>query len=417
MIDPSIILDRLGKKAGLNLQYFLASGLWVSVRYVLMGLLSLAISVAFARLGGKELYGQYQFILAIVAFLSILSIPGLNIVSLKAVAKGAPNVLIAATRVCFKAAWLASLAVLVIGIYYLNFRGETAVGWSLVTASLLIPFFYGPNGWYTYYEGNLDFRSPTKRVLLTNGLVALVILLGLFQHWSLAVLVGSYFLINAVLSVFFYLEVKKKIREPAPKNVDVKNGVFYTLQKSSSALPQTIQPLIISSFFGYGTLGVFMIAYTLVNSASGLVGALSATYFPLLMKYTKLWHRRIIFQNLVLGILLAGAYWVFVKLLFVPLYGANFLDSYSLARYFAVAVALLPLQLYFQNYFTANTRPGLIVGANLASFAVALAVFLGLRGTGITQSLIGYVYALGLSSILILGLAYWRENKITLRIT
>src|SRR3989304_3173984 len=106
MIDSQASLDWLSKRAGLNLRYFLTSGSWVAGRYVLMGLLSLGISVAFARLGTAELYGQYQFVLAVVSFLSILSLPGLNTVTLIAVAKGIPRVLVDATRVCFRASWL-----------------------------------------------------------------------------------------------------------------------------------------------------------------------------------------------------------------------------------------------------------------------------------------------------------------------
>lgn len=410
MIDTNLVLDRLGKKAGLNLRYFLSSGSWVAARYVLMGLLSLALSVAFARLGGKELYGQYQFVLAIVSFLAILTIPGLNIVALKAVAQDRPSVLVGATRISFRASFLLSLAVFLIGMFYLFSKGQPAVGWSLIGASLLLPFFYAPNGWYAFYEGQLDFKSSTKRVLITNGLVALVILFGLWKHWPLPLLIGIYFAVNAALTVFFYTEVRKKIHEPLPEKMDVKTGVLYTLQKSSSTLPETIQPFVIATLAGYGTLGIFAIAYTLVNSASGLVGALSATYFPLLMKYTKLWHRRIILQNLVLGILLAGAYWLFVKLFFLPLYGSNFLDSFYLALYFAGAVALLPLQFYFTNYFTAQTLPRLVIGANIVSYIVGLGVFLLLRNVGLTASLVGYVYATELASILILGVAYYRRE-------
>jgi len=416
-----LLSSRLSQKVGLDLDYFLPSGLWVGARYTILGILSLGISIAFARLGTAELYGQYQFSLALVSFLSVLTIPGLNTVALIAVAKGIPKVLLSATRICFQAGWLVSVLVALIGIYYLTIKDQPAVGWSLVGASALLPFFYGPNGWYTYYEGKRDFQSTTKRILLTNGLVALLLLWGLWQDWSLPILVIGYFFVNAALTTFYYQEIRKKISSDPPVNADVKAGVLYTLQKSSYTLPDTIQPLLISSLFGFGTLGIFMIAYALVNSANGLIGALSATYFPLLLKYKKLVHGRIVLQNLGLGLLLAIAYFSFVTVLFIPLYGTRFIDSFQLAQYFSGVVVLMPLKLYFSSYFTAQNAPGLLIRTNLASYAIAVAVFLLVGTTSVIASFVSYYAALQLATVIILGIAYYRrvraESRIVLRKT
>jgi len=404
-------LRALGQKVGLDLEYFLPSGLWVAGRYILLGVLSLLISIAFARLGTAELYGQYQFALAVVSLLSVLTIPGLNTVTLIAVAKGLPKVLIGATRICFQAGWLVSALVAILGIYYLSANDQSGVGWSLIGASALLPFFYGPNGWYTYYEGQRDFRSTTKRILLANGLVAAVLLFGLWQDWPLPALVISYFLVNAASTVYFYQEVRKKIDDDRSVPVDVKAGVLFTLQKSSSSLPDTVQPLVVSSLYGFSTLGIFMIAYTLVNSAAGLISALAATYLPLLLKYKKLLHGKIVVQNLGLGILLAAAYLLFVTVLFVPLYGTRFLDSFHLAQYFSGAVALMPLKQYFTSYFTAYGLPGLVIRANLISYALALAVFLLIGTISAVGSFVSYYVALQLAAVLILGTAYYRRVR------
>lgn len=403
------LLDWAGEKLGLNVRYFVASGSWVAARYILLGLLSLALSVAFARLGGKELYGEYQFSLAVVGFLSFLSLPGLNTVGLRAVASGKLGVLVSATRASFRISFLMSLIVALVGVYYLTSRGHVAVGWSLVAASILLPFFYGPNGWIAYYEGRLNFHAPTKRILLLNALLALFLLAGLWKHWPLPALVVGYYLVNASLTTAFYREVRKRIRDKVPKNVDLKAGALYTLQKFSSTVPDTAQPFVISTLFGYGALGIFMVAYTLANSASGLMGALAATYFPLLIKYARLSHLRIVLQNVVLGVLLAGAYWLFITVFFIPLYGMQFLDSFYLAQYFTGMVALLPLRLYLTNYFTAQTSGKIVTIANLVAFSIAIINFFLLTDFGLNEALIGYTYSLQISMVLILGVAYYRR--------
>ena len=56
-------IDRLTKIASLDIKYFLKNGFWVFIRYLVIGLTGLAITISFARLGTKQLLGQYQFVL------------------------------------------------------------------------------------------------------------------------------------------------------------------------------------------------------------------------------------------------------------------------------------------------------------------------------------------------------------------
>jgi len=370
-------LPTLSRKIGLNLEYFLSSGSWVAARYIFLGLLSLGISIAFARLSTAELYGKYHFTLAVINFLSLLSLPGLNTMALIAAAKGSPQTIIATTRIGFRMSWLMSALAVLIGIYYLLVQLQPGLGWALIGASAFLPFFFGPNAWYAYYEGDRrDFRSTTVRIILANGLVFLALLVGLWQDWSLPALVTIYFAVNAALTVWFYQEVRKKITEIKPVKINIWEGIRYTSQKSSTTLPETIQPVVISTLLGFDQLGIFMIAYTLVHSASGLLGALSATYFPLLVSYKKILHGRIVWQTIGLGLFVAITYWLFVTLMFRPLYGERFHESFQLAQYFAPVVALIPLKLYLANYFTTHDQPSFVARANTASYTIALAVFL-----------------------------------------
>jgi O-antigen/teichoic acid export membrane protein len=411
MNPPSMteFFNKLSKKVGLNIPYFLTSSFWVVLRYSLLGILSLVTSIGFARLGSQTLYGQYQFVISLVSFFSVITLPGLNIVALKAVVNNLPGIIRDTARLCFRLSLVVGIVIILIGAYYLFKVQDTAIGWAFISAGIFVPFFYGPNGWYTFYEGKLDFASPTQRVLLMNGLVTMALLYGLWHDWPLIWLIAAYFAITSLLTSLYYLQVSHRIPHK-PQPVDMKAGINYTLQKWTLTLPETLQPLILTLVYDFATLGSFLIAYTLVNSAVGLVGALASTYFPLLMKYKQLPHKKIIMQNLAIGFVLASAYFVVVRFAFVPLYGANNTTSYQLAQYFSGIVLFLPLKLYFSNYFTAHARHKPIIISSIISYSIAVVVFFVLSNHMVT-ALVSYLYTSHLVMIGMLGFSYLRSIR------
>jgi len=81
-------LDYLGKKLQLDVYYFLRGGFWLSSAHLLTGMAAFLVVIAFTRLASKEFYGQYQFIMAIIAILTIFSLPGMQTAIIQAVSRG-----------------------------------------------------------------------------------------------------------------------------------------------------------------------------------------------------------------------------------------------------------------------------------------------------------------------------------------
>ena len=71
-------INEYGKRYQIDLAYAIKNEFWVYLRLGISLIIGLAVTVAFTRLAPKEVFGQYNFILAILAIASLLSIPGLN---------------------------------------------------------------------------------------------------------------------------------------------------------------------------------------------------------------------------------------------------------------------------------------------------------------------------------------------------
>lgn len=404
------LLDHAGRRLGLDLRYFAASGFWVTVRYVSLGLLSLATTAAFVRLAPPALYGQYQTAFSVMSLASILSLPGLNIVSLRNVAAGTPQAVVETTRLSIRASWLITLVLLGIGAAYLLLLAQPAIGTALLGASICAPLLYGLNAWYTYYEGRGQFKPVTLRVVAIMGSGALWILLGLWQRWSLPVLFIGYVAITGILTGLAYLQVHRAITEQTPPRfpVTVRTGIGYTLQKFSVGMQDSLQQLLVAWIFGYEALGSLFVGYVLINSATGLMGALSATYFPQLMRRSALPHQRIILQQLAIGIVLTVGYTCFVRLGFMPIFGTEAKLGYTLSLSLASGLLILPLRLYLASYLTAHGSPSLLTTAHLAAYLLAAGLFVLTRTLGPLAAFSLYYYVLQLSLVAFLGIQYWR---------
>lgn len=402
-------LDRLEVRLGVNLRAAATHGGWVTLRYACLAALSLLVSVSFARLGTPELYGQYQLVLSILALLSFLTLPGLNTLSLRAIAQGAPGMLRRATRLSFSLAAGAGL----LGAGYaalLLARGETELGWALAVGSLALPFVYGPNAWYTYYEGRRDFRHPSLRVVALSAIASSLIVVGLRLDWPLVGLVATFVGTSGLLTSLYYWEVRPKLGPPAP-TLDLGLALRYTLQKVSATLPDAIQPMVIVAVFDVVTLGFFTIAYTVANAASGFLAALAATYFPSLVTARRLNHRPVLLGQLGLGIIIALGYWLIVRLGFLPLFGTEVGPSYQLALLLTPIIGLLPLRQYLVTFLTAKGAPSGTIWANLSSLALAIVWLLASSQLGSLPALVGYLAVLHGTAILILLGAYYDWHR------
>lgn len=81
-------INEWGKRYQVDLAYIIKNEFWVYLARGVSLITGLAISVAFARLAPKEVLGQYNFIFAVLAIVSLLSIPGLSNAVLRSVARG-----------------------------------------------------------------------------------------------------------------------------------------------------------------------------------------------------------------------------------------------------------------------------------------------------------------------------------------
>lgn len=399
---------KYSKKTNLNLLYFFEHGFWVSFRYFFVGLFTFLITVGFTHLGTKELFGQYQYILSVIAIFSIFSLPGLNMVALKEVAKNNTGSVCQSVVESFRWSWLASPFIIGYGIYSL-LQGQPNLGMPLILAGIIFPFYYAPNTWYVFFEGRSLFKPVTSRMVIQSLLTSAAILFGLYLKLNLLWLVLIFLGFNSVFNWVYYWEIAnkcKRLKEP----LDMKYGLACTLQKFAFSLTGSLPPIIISFLYEFETVAVYQIAYLTITQISSFLTTLSATYLPLLFKYEKLRHKKIIFLNLFAGSAIFFLFVIFIKIFFLPIFGVQYTESYKIALIFSILILVLPLRVYLINFFTAHNNNRLIIISYTLANILGPILFYLTKNFGFKISIAIYFYTTNLFFLLPMALSYFFQN-------
>lgn len=363
----------------LHAAYFLKNGSWVTLRYGVIVISGLLISVAFSRLVTKELYGQYQFVIAFISFLSLLSLPGLNIVTLRESIKGNDWPLLASVKKSFY--WSLFITLIACGYaVHLWYLGKETLALAIVVAGLLAPFYYAPNNWYVFYEGKKNFLSSSVRIILTQLVLLFLLWGGLVYGLGLVSLVALYYAVPAVLAFYYFLEVRKRILQLGPalvqEGLDTVLGMVITFQKYVSGLSENIVVFFVSFLFGFELLAIYQVANMTVLAIAGFVSALLSLYFPHIVQGSKELHIKNVGYSLLAGVPSVCIFFVFLHFLFLPLYGEAYHESLLLGYALSGVVFFMPLKTFLLNFFTAHKQNGVIIAANIfAMMVLSLSLF------------------------------------------
>lgn len=360
--------------------YFFRNGFWVSFRYVSVSVIGIATTVMFTRMASQEVYGAYQYILSFVAFLSFLSLPGMNISALRSVVKGNSAAVFEAMRWSFFSALIGIPCIFAYGFYHSDSQ-EIPLSALLFVAAAFAPF-YAFNTWYVFYEGRRDFFSVAWRSILVSGISFLSLWVALSTEASLTVLVTTYFLINMLLSVGFSIEIwlhskKDRLYEAVSvdNGLDIHYGFSVTGQKFIFSVSETLPLIIIGFFYGFAEVAVFQVAFFMYSSVSGYIGAIASMYLPKFFSGIHLDGWRMVLYNLLPGIFIILGISVFLSIAFPLLFDDRYASSAEIVWLLLPAVLLLPLKSYLATHFTADKKVSVVTSVYTLANVVAVLAF------------------------------------------
>lgn len=382
------------------------NGSWVTFNFVVLAVGGWIISLLFARLGSKELLGQYQLILSILSIVSVFSLPGLNAAALEAVVKGRDVGIIRAVKTSFLFSLVGALVLIGVGVLNLLIRDNFILGVTFIFSGIISPFYYALNTWRFYYEGKSLFKESSLRTILVNICLYFALGVGLLLGLGIFWLILIFLTVNTLFFGYYFWRIVKKIKNRTRDFIDVKFGVSVSIQKLVLGFSTNIPPIVISLFFGVDAVAIYYIAYYVISAISSFLGALISLYLPTLFKGWKLNHRNKIFQNIFIGFSFWVVFIIILKFFFIFIYGSEYQMSLELGYRISFLLLFIPLKIYLISFLMTRRKNWFLISVFSVANLLAFLVLYLLRGEGFLSGVTIYFYVLELSITIPLLIMY-----------
>ena len=375
-IDP--LLKLLQKYSGLDLSYFIKGGFWLSIGQISSTLKAFILSLAFANLLSKEIFGQYSFVIATIGLASSFALPGMSYAIIQSIARGYDGTYFKALKQVFRWSWLGSLFLLSIAIYG-KFSGRIYGAIIFLIVASIFPFYSFKSYYSTLLQGKKRFDVFAKVTSLINIVSMLSIILAVLLTKNLFWIIIATVFIDVILSGYFTLfYVKKYIHNDKIEEDSIKFGKRVSFSLTFSNIANYFDSLLIAYFLGFSDLAIFKIVTLLPNQIKVLINTFTPMLLPKMaseniQKKDLTKHFKKLFLIVIFLILIYLLIAPFIFKWFYPKYYDYVWLSMIYHLSFVVVLYILPL-----NYLIKEKKESLI--NKFYNCSAVLLIFLSLTG-------------------------------------
>lgn len=379
------MIDRGTAFLGIDLQYFVSGGFWTGLGQFVNGLLSFLLVIVFANLLPKETYGVYTYLLSLAGFFTIFTLSGMNAAVLQAVASGNEGIFKSSVKHQIK--WNTAMTAVLFGLAgYYFWQNNYTFAVSLAILGIASPLTNALNTYGAFLIGKKNFKldslfSSFSILVYSLGMIAAVLVSK--EVWWLIL---AYSLTTLGTNIFFYFKTLQIYNPPETASPEtIKYGWQLTFIGFISPIVGQIDKIILINFWGPTELAVYFLARAMPDRVYLYIKELISVGLPKLADRTiedinAVFYKRI-FQGLMMGILVAGAYILISPILFKYLL-PKYLESIYYSQLLSLVFIFAAPARYIGSLFTIKKMVRPVVIANLIAniFKIILYIVLGIWG-------------------------------------
>jgi len=376
-------LNEYSKRYQIDLDYVIRNEFWVYFRLGISLLIGLGVTIAFARLVPKEVYGQYTFILAILGIISLFSIPGLNNAVMRSTARGNEGNYEKAVKTSFLWSLLGIPALLGLGAYYYYFD-SIVIGFGFMVCSVFFPFIYAPNTWDSFLVGKKRFDLRARWGIFQSAINAAAIIGVLFLNaQNLVLILIAQLVSSSCVACWLYFRSLKYIENEVTDGECQKYGYFLTTTNIVGNIANHIDKILIGVLLGAQDLALYAIAIVIPIKIKDL---LKSVWFPFSPKISEqeitigeaVGKLRGLILPIVVAIVVSSLlYWLFIDEVVLWLFSAKYVEAGGYARLLLFMVLISVPAAFLGTFSVAAKRTrSLVLGYHIFP-AVKLVIMAG----------------------------------------
>lgn len=308
------------------------------------------LNVLLVRFLSFDDLGNYKLFFSVLDILVIFSINGLGTSVTKAVAKRFSVFFKKAVYVSALFSLIASALLIVLAFSYYK---DHSIKWALLSASFIVPIYYGFNTWEPYYYGKRRFKT----VFLLNSLIGgtRFVICGaiLFFYRSYFYTIIAYLLVLSIYNLIFFFWIVRRIK---PQETDkekekdyLKHGFRLTGSSPLSVIATRIDRIILDAVSGATMVGIYSVVAVFPNFIKNSLKTLVNVPTIKLAAHPEKENRIIIKKGLILiflsGIIILAVFWFIIPFLLKFFFKVEDPDMIRYGRLLLVPLIFMPINL------------------------------------------------------------------------
>jgi polysaccharide biosynthesis protein VpsE len=396
--------------------YFVGSNFWLTLGRVIAVGSGFILTVAFANLLSPTSFGTYKYVLAAAGIISAFSLNGLGSAIFRAISKGQKDVTPKAFKIGILWSLPASLATILISLYYF-IKGNTQLATAFLFIAATNPLLSNLGIAKSLFPGVGDFKQATFFNIPRTIIPIIAILATLFATQNVLAVLFMYFFSNTIVGWIFYkISIKKLSITEKSENVEevVSYGKHMSILGGLQIISSYIDQMLLWHFVGPVALASYAIAYGPIREIRTLVDNIGIIAMP---KFAKRDPKMVAStipsrtKQMFLLLLATTILYIFAAPFLFKIFFPQYISSIFISQLLAISILFQPRNLADQLLFVhGNIKDRYLITIPSQIIRLALLIIL-VPAFG----LIGAVSAIILSEFgnaLVIAYAYKRFSKL-----
>ena len=251
----------------IDLFYLIKGGSWLMTGKIISMGAAFILALIWANWINPDIYGNYQYVLSLVAIISIFSLPSLNIAVIRAVAKKLEGTFLTGFKTQLKWGLLGSISSLAIAGYYF-FQGNKNLGFPFLIIAVFIPLFNAALIYTSFLMGRKLFNVQVKYDSITQIISMVIMALTLFSVKNFLIQTPNYIILLFIITVYyssrtflrflFFLIVKNKFKPNKKQDIQtIKFGKHLSFLGIIDVIANNIDKILLFHYLGAIELAVY----------------------------------------------------------------------------------------------------------------------------------------------------------------
>jgi len=361
--------------------------------------ISFILSVAFARLLPKEVFGQYRYVLSLMTIFSISSLWGINDSIVQSVARGLEKTFNEGFKIKLKWSLIGSFASIIGSLYFFG-QHNNGIAFSLLIVAVFMPIFKAGELFQALLDGRKLFDKRVVYTTIIQIISTLALISTMFISKNLIFLIFTYFFFYGMLRLGAYLLINKKFKPNANDDPQaIPYGKHLSVIKILTIASQEIDKFLVFNLLGGVQTAIYSFAVLPIEYIRSPLQSLQQLALPKLSVGNENDTKKTLPKKLVMisALILVGIliYYILAPYFYEILY-PQYLSSVPYSRLFSLSLLVFPismmmLALQAKNRTKELYKSNLVQSVSQIILAIILTPLWGITGI-IMARLLSYVF-------------------------